>query len=370
MRQDLLEVWKYLWVRVAVYLLLGYLLLQGLFFILGGARAALVTLALAFVFAYLTSPIVRALEHRRVPRALGVTLVYLGVGLFLGLSSYLIADMVSVLARFSADLPRLLQPLLLWVDNLPTRVGQIEIPPALEGIFAQVAQSLQTLLQGFTQTLLQALQALLAQGGNLVGFLASVVGGVLQFFVALIISIYLLYDLPRIAQALLEAVPRPYQPLAVDMAAKLDRAVGGYLRGQLLVSAFVGVLVAVGFWVFGVPLAGALGFLAGVFNLVPYAGPIISTVPAVLLALTAGGWSQVLAVLLVVVVANQLEAHLLAPRILGQATSLHPVSVIAAILIGASLYGFAGALLAVPLVAFLKVLYLEFYQKSRFYQEG
>ncbi|MGK0617710.1 AI-2E family transporter [Meiothermus cerbereus] len=369
MRRDLAEIWKLLWVRIAVYLILAYLLLQLLGAVFGGARGALVTLFLAFIFAYLTSPIVWALEKRRVPRFLGVLLVYLGLGFFLGLASFLIADMVNVLARFAAELPRILTPLLNWIENIPSRVGQIEIPPALEGAFAQAAQSLQTLLEGFTQTLLQGLRALLAQGGNLVGFLASVAGGVFQFFAALIISIYLLYDLPKISQTLFQMVPLPYQPLVADITTKLDRAVGGYIRGQIQVAFWVGLLVGLGLWVFGVPLAGSLGLLAGLFNIIPFAGVIISTVPALLLALTVG-WPQVIAALGVVVVANQVEAHFLSPRILGQATSLHPVSVIGAILVGSSLYGLVGALVAVPLLAFFKVLYAEFYLNSRFYREG
>ncbi len=369
MRQDFAEIWKLLWVRIAVYAVLFYLLIQALGVVLGGARAALVTLALAFVFAYLTSPLVRALEQRRVPRFVAVLLIYSGLMLLMGLASFLIADMANVLARFATDLPRILTPLLSWIENLPSRIGQIEVPPALEGAFAQAAQNLQTLLQSFNQTLLQGLRALLAQGGNLVGFLASLVGGVLQLFAALIISIYLLYDLPQISRALFQAIPQPYQPLAADILTKLDRAVGGYLRGQIQVAFWVGLLVGVGLWIFGIPLAGSLGLLAGVFNLIPFAGVIISTVPALLLALTVG-WPQVLAVLGVVVAANQIEAHLLSPRILGQATSLHPVSVIGGILVGSSLYGLVGALLAVPLLAFLKVLYTEFYLNSRFYREG
>ncbi|ADD29229.1 AI-2E family transporter [Meiothermus ruber] len=369
MRRDLAEIWKLLWVRIAVYAVSIYLLLQLLGMVLGGARGALITLALAFIFAYLTSPIVRALEKRQVPRFVGVLLVYLGLGLFLGLASFLIAEMVNVLARYVTELPRILTPLLTWIENLPSRIGQVELPPALEGAFAQAAQGLQTLLEGFTQTLLQGLRALLAQGGSLVGFFASLVGGVLQLFAALIISIYLLYDLPQISKTLFQAVPLPYQPFVADIAAKLDRAVGGYIRGQLLVAISVGLIVTVGFWICGVPLAGSLGFLAAVFNLVPFVGVIVSTVPAMLLALTVG-WPQVLAVLGVVVVANQVEAHVLSPRILGQATSLHPVSVIAAILVGSSLYGLVGALLAVPLLAFFKVLYTELYLNSRFYREG
>ena len=166
MRRDLAEIWKLLWVRIVVYLLLAYLLLQLLGALFGGARGALLALFLAFIFAYLTSPIVGALEKRRVPRFLGVLLVYLGLGFFLGLASFLIADMVNVLARFATELPRVLTPLLNWIENIPARVGQVEIPPALEGAFAQAVQSLQILLEGFTQTLLQALRALLAQGAT------------------------------------------------------------------------------------------------------------------------------------------------------------------------------------------------------------
>ncbi|MCX7802541.1 MAG: AI-2E family transporter, partial [Meiothermus ruber] len=86
----------------------------------------------------------------------------------LGLASFLIAEMVNVLARYVTELPRILTPLLTWIENLPSRIGQVELPPALEGAFAQAAQGLQTLLEGFTQTLLQGLRALLAQGGSLV----------------------------------------------------------------------------------------------------------------------------------------------------------------------------------------------------------
>ncbi len=107
------------------------------------------------------------------------------------------------------------------------------------------------------------------------------------------------------------------------------------------------------------PLALSLGFLAGLFNLVSYLGVIISTLPALLLAAGVGGW-QVLGVL-GVVAANQLETYILSPIILSRSTQLHPAAIIIAILIGASLRGIVGALVAVPLVAFLKLLYEDYY---------
>ena len=105
------------------------------------------------------------------------------------------------------------------------------------------------------------------------------------------------------------------------------------------------------------------------FNLVPYLGVVVSTLPALLLALS-GGWWQVLGVLAVVTAANQLETHILSPLVLGRSTKLHPAVVIIAILIGASLSGIWGALIAVPLAAFAKLLYEDYYQTSRFYENG
>ncbi|WP_253705236.1 AI-2E family transporter, partial [Thermus scotoductus] len=115
--------------------------------------------------------------------------------------------------------------------------------------------------------------------------------------------------------------------------------------------------------------AASLGFLAGVFNLIPFVGVIVSGVPALLLAAT-GGWGKVLLALLVLWLANQLEGNLLGPLIVGRSTRLHPVTAIAAILVGATLFGLWGALLGVPTAAFLKVLLEEYYKKSRFYREG
>jgi predicted PurR-regulated permease PerM len=119
----------------------------------------------------------------------------------------------------------------------------------------------------------------------------------------------------------------------------------------------------------GVPLAASLGFLAGVFNLIPFVGVIVSGVPALLLAAT-GGLAKVFLAFLVLWLANQLEGNLFGPLIVGRATRLHPVTAIAAILVGASLLGLWGALLGVPAAAFLKVLLEDYYRQSRFYREG
>jgi len=116
-------------------------------------------------------------------------------------------------------------------------------------------------------------------------------------------------------------------------------------------------------------MAAALGFIAGLFNLVPYLGVVVSLVPTVLLAFTVSGWT-VVGALVVFLVANQLEANLFSPYILGRATELHPITVVLSILTGATLFGLWGAMLAVPTVAFTKVLYTDYYLPSRCHEQG
>ncbi len=359
------QVWANPYVRVLVYLLLFYLAFR----LLQKAWPALQVLLTAFAFAYLTHPLVRFFEARRLPRVLGVVLVYLGLGLFLGLTSFLTAQTVVELSRLAQELPRLLDPLWAWLLGLPDRIQAVPVPESLKPVLAEASRNLQGLLQGFLETLVRFVQGLLGQGGNLLGFFASLVGGIFQLLAALTLSVYFLYDLPRLGRAALLVFPDPYQPLVTDLARKLDRSVGGFVRGQLLVAFLVGLIVGIGLWLVGVPLAASLGFLAGVFNLIPFVGVIVSGVPALLLAAT-GGWLKVLLALLVLWLANQLEGNLLGPLIVGRATRLHPVTAIAAILVGASLFGLWGALLGVPTAAFLKVLLLDYYQRSRLYREG
>ncbi len=368
MREAFQRVWANPYVQVLAYLLLFGLALY-LFRLL---LPALFPFLLALGFAYLVHPLVRGLERRRLPRAVGVVLVYLGLFLFLGLASLLAYQIVAHLSGLARGLAEGVGPLWAWVQGLPKALEGLPLPPSLREALGQVlvqsGASLEAFFQSLVRLLLDWLKGLV-QNGGLVAFLTGIPGGVVQALAALLLSVYLLYDLPRIGKALLDLVPRPYRPLALDLSAKLDRALGGFLRGQLLVAFWVGVLVGLGLFLLGVPMAGGLGFLAGVFNLIPYAGPIVAGVLAFFLALPLGLAKAFLAILVLVAV-NQLDAHLLSPWILGRAVQIHPVTAILAILVGAHLLGLWGVFLAVPTAAFLKLLLQDYYRGSRFYQEG
>jgi predicted PurR-regulated permease PerM len=168
MREAFRQVWANPYVRVLVYLLLFYLAFR----LLQKAWPALQVLLTAFAFAYLTHPLVRFFEARRLPRVLGVVLVYLGLGLFLGLTSFLTAQTVVELSRLAQELPRLLDPLWAWLLGLPDRIQAVPVPESLKPVLAEASRNMQGLLQGFLETLLRFVQGLLGQGGNLLAGLA------------------------------------------------------------------------------------------------------------------------------------------------------------------------------------------------------
>jgi predicted PurR-regulated permease PerM len=138
---------------------------------------------------------------------------------------------------------------------------------------------------------------------------------------------------------------------------RYDVLLGEYLRGQLLVATFVGIATGVGFWIVGFPNAVLLGVIAGVFNIVPYLGLIVSLIPALLIALlTPPFWLSLLKVAGVFFVVQSLDSYFFSPKIVGDRVGLHPVWVMLAIIGFASVFGIVGLLLAIPIAVLIKLV--------------
>lgn len=338
---------------VAVILLLGFMALNRL-------GALLRLLAIAYLFAYLFHPLVGWLEHRRVPRAFGIALVYVLVLGLLALLGALLAALAGQLVLLTRTLPERLAQARMGLDQLE------RASPILKTVIEQASTAAQTWLDNLGANL----EGLVRGGGaSVLGGAFGAVSGTLEFLVALIVGGYVLAGFEGINRFLLELLPRTWQSLAQSLSEDVSRAVGGYLRGQLLIALLIGVMISLAMTLIGQPLALALGFIAGIFNIVPYLGVVIGIVPALLLAIP-GGLGQVLLVAIVFLAVNQLEGHVFSPLILARATNLHPVSVIAAVLAGLSLGGLVGGVIAVPLAALTKLLVLKYWLPSRLHDQA
>ncbi len=179
------------------------------------------------------------------------------------------------------------------------------------------------------------------------------------FVIIPLLSIYLLADIDRLQAALYRFVPRDRWAAASSLIGDIDRVIGGFIRGQLIVAATVGVLLTIGLLILHVPYAFLLGLLAALGDLVPYVGAVLTFIPAVGIAAVNNGWGNALVVAAVFIGIYQLEGHVISPMIVSSQVKLSPLLVLLAVLIGAELGGIFGMLVAVPVAGALRVILLH-----------
>lgn len=321
----------------------------------------LTSVLVALLIAHLAEPLLRRAERRGISRPLAITgLVLALLGLLAGVLPLLVAAAREVQA-LGQGLPQAISGL---EAGLRERAQQ---SPALTDVLAQFDAWRAQNTPKLQASVSAALGQLLSPRGALVSGVLGAAGWLGRLFVTLIIAIYMMSVYPAIGPALLRLLPVRAQGPAADVAGHLSRAVGGYFRGQLTVALIMGAIVGTGLTVIGVPSALAIGVLAALLNVVPYLGVVLSIIPALLLAAPLGA-AKVLLTAGLFLAANQLEGHVIAPRVMGQSTHLSPLSVLLSILAGVELFGLAGAVIAVPAVATARSLLEAYYYPSRAYR--
>jgi predicted PurR-regulated permease PerM len=311
----------------------------------------LVLFGLAAVLAFgLGGPVGMLATRLRGNRIVAIVLVYLLFGIVI------VGGMVVLAGPFVRQASDLATALPQYAADLQARAPDIQSALGQYGIQADIdtlkAQALTAVEQSGTNVL-----------QHLVGTLAELGAMILDFVLALVISLYLLVDGPRFRARSVELIPTQYRDKAVFLQDNVSRVLGGYLRAQFLLALIVGVATGIGMAVLGLPYAVVLGVLAGLFELVPMFGPILSAVPAVLVAMFLP-FPTVIWVLLFFLVLQQVENNVLAPRISGHAVGLHPLGAMFALLAGFQLVGLLGGLFAVPVAGVVWVLITAGYRNA------
>jgi len=296
----------------------------------------LVTLLLSVILAEAIRPGVVALQRARIPRPLAILAIYLAI---IGCLSGSVALLAPPLANQIRDLAR----------DAPTYVEQIRA--ALPGLAAALEEvSLLDPLQGA----LGRLDAAPILRG-VAGIPAALFGGLFNILGGLVLAGFWLGLTETADRDVIARLPARQRTLVRELAHDLSLVWGGWLRGQLALMAFVGAISFVGLVVLRVPYPVALAVWAGVTEIFPIIGPWIGGVPAVLLAALVNP-ALGLAVFVLYLGVQQLENNLLVPKVMQRAVGLHPFVVLLALLVGGTLLGFVGIVIAVPLAAGLQVL--------------
>lgn len=360
MRQTLGQLWHNLYIRLVTFLLALFLI--GWFFY--QTRMPWFIFVLSYTVAYLINPLVTWLQHHRIPRWVGVLFALLIFALLIAVTAFVVVGFVQQATTFVQQAPELGLQLVRWYEGLPGLARRILPAPVID-LLSQYSDDLAISLE---TTLGASAERLAGVSSNVFSSALGLIGGVVQAAVFLVLTVFFLYDFPALNRTFFRVFPTRHQTTVIELFRKLDLSVGGYIRGQLLVSVFVGFAIWLGMVIIGVPFALGIGFLAGVFNIVPYLGPVVAFIPAALLTLTLG-WSHLIATAAVFLAVNFIDGNIISPFIFSLTIKLHPVAVLTAITVGASLLGLFGAVIAVPTAAFLTLLYHEYYLTSRWYDK-
>jgi predicted PurR-regulated permease PerM len=328
-------------VMVGVALLLAVALYQ--------VRTVLMLVYVSALLAIGLAPIVRAVERQKLlpvgtrtfPRWLAILTLYLTL-------------LVTVVGLGFAVIPPLVrQGQSLWrrVPDLFARGQQFLIDRGLLDHEFTMSEALQ-----------KAPTGMLGAGGDavttVVGAVINVAGGVFGVVTILILTFYMLVESDTIFRRFVRLFPIEQRLRIATVSSDITIKVSAWLGGQLLLGAIIGTTATLGLWLLGMPYFFVLGFIAGVGELIPMVGPILSAIPALMVALTVSP-SMALGVGAFFLVQQQFENHLLVPKLMERQVGVSAVTVIIALLMGGSLLGIVGALLAVPTAAVLQVIFDE-----------
>lgn len=372
------------WSKTTKYIAGVGLVILGVF-ILYLSRSVIPLLIIAAIIAAIVSPMISWLRRRlRLPLGIALALAYLGLIVLVPLAFVLIVPAVIDALHYvvSLDYEGILQQVTVWLHETLAAIQAVQLPTeALDSYIDGTIESLLISLQSAVQTtgpetppvdtIVQSLgTALTATFGAAASLIGNVLSSVVLLIFIFLASIYISLNGRDYRDDFLHALPEAYQPEIAMLLARIGSVWNGFFRGQFTLMLLIGVMSWLGLTILGVPGALSLGIIAGLLEIVPNLGPVIATIPAVIVALMQGSTYIPISplalaglVILFYVFVQQLENNLIVPRVLGQAVDLPPLAVMTGVLIGGTVAGILGALLASPIVGSAREILRYTYRK-------
>lgn len=300
----------------------------------------------SILITYSISPGVTLLEKKKFPHWLAVILVFIAFLMLLGLMIYLVVPIIiSEILELTQVLPQyflIIQP---HIFELMQYVQNPDFEEVLSTIIRQVPSNLQQLFNQVTALTLSLLSRLS------------------ELLIILFLVFFLLKDLSNIRSGIIKTLPLPYRHEFARVMGVIDDKVGAYLRGNFLRCGVVGVLTGTGLLIIGMPFYFVLGFVAGILNIIPYIGPNMAAIPAILISISPEA-PGILLIIFFYLIVQSVDAFILTPFLLGKAVDIKPFTIIVSILIGGRIFGILGIILAIPFAATLKVLFSIYLNNS------
>ncbi len=310
-----------------------------LFYVLFSIREIIIWVVFALIIAILLEPLISFFKKRKIPRFVSVTGIYIGFLGILGYVGYLIVPF------FATEVQ-------IFIRAIPEYFEKIYPPLQEIGLFGK----------GELLALEESLQLMTT---NVFSFLAAIFGGVVSAIFIITISYFLSLEENNIEKGIILLFPKKYEAYALSIWQKSQKKVSAWFLARIITCIFVGVVSYIVFYLFNIQYPLVLALMAGILNFIPYVGPVITGILLFFILLPITEFTQLIFVLLAFIIIQQTETSVLTPVLMKKAVGLSPALVLVALLVGAQLWGFLGAILVIPLTGILFEFTKEFLQKKK-----
>jgi predicted PurR-regulated permease PerM len=299
----------------------------------------------AGIIALMINPLIKKFEWLKIPRYISVFLVFLTlIGVLVLFFVLIIPPAVGQLQEILDNAPQYAETVGERIESWQDSIENLNLPFDTGKYTTDLAEEAEDFIAGLS--------------GEVLSFSGNLLGALFNLFIVMVVSIYMLLDAKRIARFIHRLFPENADKDADELILRSQKALTQWVRAQVLLGLIVGASTALGIWFLGVigvwpegsKYAVFFGAWAGVTEFIPYIGPILGAIPPVVVALFSSPWAAFAVVILFIVI-QQLEGHVLVPNVMGSVVGVHPLVVIFAVLAAAEIYGIVGMILALPLVA-------------------
>ena len=317
-----------------------------LFYVLSKLQLLFIYFSIAFMLAYFFDPLYKYLISKKAPKVLAIIIVFgIIITLLILTIFFLIPSVINQLNTLYKEIPNFIENYQNLILSIKPQLSKFINPADVEILLKENLSELQRNALGLSQ--------------SIIIYLSNIVSRITFGIVIVpLILFYLMRDMLKFKENLYIFVSKKNKKEFKEVLEEIDYIISGFIRGRIIVCVIVGTLIGIGLYFLNLKFALIIGIVSGVFNFVPYLGPIVGVFLTLIFALGSPWWTLLMIVALFVLV-NQLEAAYLNPHILGKGLGLHPLTVILSMLICGQLLGILGVLVAVPLTAILKVLFFR-----------
>ncbi|HEX9664916.1 MAG TPA: AI-2E family transporter [Patescibacteria group bacterium] len=327
-------------VNLSTWTILKVILILFLLWFVYVVRDILAVLFVAILLTSLLEPFVTWLQQKmKFPRSISVILIYVVV---IGLVSLSLVLIIPPIVHQLTNLIKVFPAFFSEHNFISDYFGRAEIFEGLKTGLSSLESSLGRTATGVYSTV------------------SSIFGGIISLILVLVITFYMTIEEDATRRVLKSVTPDKYLPYVTQLTNRIQNKLGLWLKGQLILSLILGIISYIGLKILGIEYALILAVLAGLAEFVPFLGPIIAGIPAVILAFFQEPIKAVFVIILYIII-QQVENHILVPKVMQKTVGLNPIIVIVALLVGAKLAGVLGALLAVPVATAIGVFIKDFY---------